>query len=85
MAVLSDPARIEVWAESMRDMSSAAESVGITKADLRAAVNALDDYLNTNATAINTAIPLPARTALTSPQKARLMMLVIRRRYLDGS
>lgn len=85
MAVLSDESRILTWAESMQLFSGAGESVSITKADLRAAVDALDSYLNTNASAINTAIPQPARAALSTPQKARLLMLVIQRRYLDGS
>lgn len=85
MAVLSDNARQDVWADAMRQISDAREPVSISKADLRAAVNALDTYLNDNASAINTTIPQPARGALTSAQKARLLMLVIQRRYVDGA
>lgn len=85
MAVLSDNARTETWADAMRQLSDAREPVGITKPDLRAAINALDDFLNTNASAINSAIPQPARGTLTTAQKARLLMLVIQRRYVDGA
>lgn len=85
MAVLTDNSRIEVWAEAMRRFSDNHETLGLTKADLRAAVDALDTFLNSNATAINTAIPQPARGALTTAQKARLLMLVIQRRYVDGA
>lgn len=85
MAVLTDESRTITWAEAMQLFSGAGESVSITKADLRAAVDALDSFMNTNAGAINTAIPQPARAALSTPQKARLLMLVIQRRYLDGS
>jgi len=53
----------------------------VTKADLRAAFNDLDTFLNDNAAAINTAIPQP----LTTEQKARLLMEVVRRRYLTGA
>lgn len=85
MPVLVDADRREVWAEYMREMSGNAESTSLTKADLRAAVNALDDFLNANATAINNAIPQPAQGALTTAQKARLLVYVIRQRYIKGS
>jgi len=85
MAILSDDSRREVWADAMRQFSNDREPVGITKADLRAAVDALDTFLNSNASAINTAIPQPARGALTTAQKARLLMYVIQRRYVDGA
>lgn len=86
MAVLSDNDRAELWAEFMRELSRDRDSVGaITKADLRAAVNALDDYLHTNASAINTAIPQPARGVLTASQKARLLRAVITQRYVKGA
>lgn len=78
MAVLSDADRLAVWAQWMRENT---EACGITKPDLRAAVDALDVFLDTNATAINTAIPLPARTTLTTAQKARLLAYVTLKRW----
>ena len=57
MAVLSDNDRAATWAELMQEWSSAREPVGLTKADLRAAVNAIDTWLNDNAAAANAAIP----------------------------
>lgn len=84
MAVLPDADRKAIWAEFMSELSSERQALGVTKAELRAAFDALDDYLHTNAAAINTAIPQPARGALTSAQKARLLMFVIRKRYLSG-
>lgn len=83
MAVLSDSDRQALWADFMRNFP-AGESCGITKAELRAAVNGLDDYMNTNASAINQAIPQPARGTLTASQKARLLVWVIRKRYDVG-
>jgi hypothetical protein len=82
MAVLTDPDRADLWADYMRD-NTAPYGV-LTKADLRAAVNALDDYFNANAAAINAAIPQPARGALSAAQKARLLQLVVARRYIKG-
>lgn len=86
MAELTDEARRECWAEFMREVSRDSESMGaLTKADLRAAVDALDTFFHSNAAAVNNAIPQPARTQLTAAQKARLLVFVIRRRYLDGA
>lgn len=85
MAVLPDADRRGVWADFMQNLSRESQSIAITKADLRAAVNALDDFLNTNATAINSAIPQPARGSLTVAQKALLLMYVVARRYLTGA
>lgn len=82
MAVLNDADRKEVWAEFMR---SSGVFPGLTKAELRAAVDALDDFMNTNAAAINSAIPQPARGALTTSQKAKLLVHVVQQRYLKGS
>lgn len=70
MAELSTGDRAETWAELMQEWSNAREAVGITKADLRAAVDAIDAWLNANAASANTAIPQPARSALTTTQKA---------------
>lgn len=78
MAVLGDSERFEVWAQVMREQPMP----GITKPELRAAVNALDTWLNDNAAAANAALPQPARGALTVEQKAALLSYVIARRYL---
>lgn len=77
MAVLADNDRAGVWAEAMRQ----GEALALTKAQLRAAVDAIDVWADTNASSFNTAIPQPARTALTARQKALLLMMVIRRRF----
>jgi hypothetical protein len=85
MAVLADADRVELWATYMQEAGNLRELLPLTKSDLRAAVDALDDFLNANAAAINSAIPLPARAVLTVPQKARLLMFVIRQRYIKGA
>lgn len=85
MANLTAAQRAELWATYMQDISEARESCAITKAQLRAAVDALDAWLDANASTINAAIPQPARGSLTTPQKARLLTYVIRQRYLVGA
>jgi len=81
MAVLPDPDRVNVWATFMRELSAEREGINLSKVDLRAAVNAADAWADANAAAYNTALPVAARTNLTTQQKARLLMFVIRRRF----
>ena len=85
MAEMVEADRRHVWAEAMQEWSNSGETVAITKADLRAAVNAIDTWLNNNAAGLNTALPQPARGALTTAQKARLLQFVVARRYLTGA
>lgn len=80
MAVLPDVDRITVWTKLMRDLSDIRESIAVTKTDLRAAINAVDDWCDTNAASFNTAIPQPARAQLTASQKALLLAYVALRR-----
>lgn len=88
MAVLPDQDRFDVWADFMRktrtEVTLASEVTGITKAELRAAVDAVGDWVNTNASAFNLAIPQPARGALTASQKAALLTYVVAKRYIKG-
>lgn len=85
MAVLVDADRAAIWAEFMTDRSRVGDSMPLLKADLRAAVDALDSFLDTNASTINAAIPQPARGALTTAQKALLLQYVVAKRYLAGA
>ncbi len=82
MATLGELQRIEVWADLMRRYSTDGESIGINKNDLRAAVDALDDYFDANAVTINNALPAAAKAGLTTKQKAVMLMFVVTQRYL---
>jgi hypothetical protein len=53
---------------------------GLTKPDIKAAVDAIDDYIDTNAATMNAALPQPFRTIATLEQKARLFAYVALRR-----
>lgn len=82
MAILTDTDRRTLWAAFMSEVSARREALGaLTKADLRAAVDAMDAWIEANAVSFNQAIPLPARTALTAKQKAELFFAVVRRRF----
>lgn len=84
MAVLPDSDRLDVWALLMRRFSEDRDSIGITKAQLRAAVDAADAWADANAAAYNSALPAAARNNLTTKQKVLILMFVITRRWLIG-
>jgi len=81
MAALTEQERQELWQEWMADLSNNRESVSVTKADLRAALDALDTWVEANQATINSTIPQPARGALSVAQKAKLMMFILTKRY----
>ena len=81
MPLLNEAARVEVWSDLMRQLSNDGEEIGITKAQLRAAVDALDDFMDDNAAVINNALPTAAKANLTTQQKALLLSYVVLKRY----
>lgn len=62
-------------------LSERRDAFDLTKAELDAAIAAIDDWIEANAASFNAAIPLPARTELTVAQKAELFFFVARRRF----
>lgn len=82
MAILSTTIRQQIWRGLMRYWSAQREAIAVlTKTDIQAAVNAADDWADTNAAAYNTALPVAFRTNATAAQKALLLALVILARW----
>lgn len=82
MANLTQQDRNAVYSSFIASLTqSAGETIGITKQDLIAAVAATDVWADSVSAAYNAALPQPARGALTTRQKARLLMAVITQRY----
>lgn len=77
MAVLSDEARERVWRWFMRHNT---ETCNYTKAELRAAINACDAWVDDNAAAFNSALPQPFRAQASAGQKTLLLCWVAMRR-----
>jgi hypothetical protein len=66
----------------MRYWSSVRETLaGILKADLQAAVDAADGWVDANAASYNSALPATFRVNATSGQKALLLAAVVLMRY----
>ena len=81
MAVLSNAIRLELRALLGRRLSERRELFNLTKAQLDAAIAATDDWIDQNAAAYNSALPLAARNGLSTAQKAELFSLVALRRF----
>lgn len=82
MALLGEDDRAICYGLSIAEIMRKAEEIGIVKTDLRAAVNDADQWASDNAASYNAALPLPARTSLTTSQKAFILVKVLERRYL---
>jgi hypothetical protein len=81
MAALTEQQRQAIRDTIMRDHHPLWTGVEGSKADLRAVIDAFDDYLETNASAINQTIPVGPRARFTSAQKARIMAYVALTRF----
>jgi hypothetical protein len=78
MAVLSAEERRRVWAHVMRAWDSG--NIPVNKADLRAAVDATDQWIEDNQAAFNAALPQPFRGSASTIQKTFLFCYVSMRR-----
>ena len=77
MAVLPEQDRQRAAAQWMRDNL---EPAGFTKAQLKAALDATDNWIQANDAAFNAALPQPFRNAATAKQKTLLFCYVAMRR-----
>jgi len=78
MALMSAIERFRCWAQYMRDLPGPFGTA--SKADIRAAVDAVDQWVEDNQTTYNLALPLAFRNAATPTQKALLLCYVVMRR-----
>ena len=84
MAVLTDNDRREAWAKLMRRMSEDRVSIGLDKPDLRAAIDAADEWVSAAQGSFNNALPTAAQSNLTAAQKALVLLYVVSERFLKG-
>jgi hypothetical protein len=81
MAVLADAERKALWARFMEELSARRQEISLSKSELRAAVDAVDTWVENNQASFNSALPAAAQTGLTTKQKAALLMYVVNKRY----
>lgn len=83
MAKLTDQQCTEIMVDTCARTDEESLTFGaLTKHDITAAVKAVDTFFDNNIPAINNAFPEPAKSALTARQKAHVVVLIIRKRYL---
>jgi len=70
--------RVDTWARWMQDN---AEDTPFTKVELRAAVDATDDWIEANQASFVTALPASFRTQSTTAQKVQLFTYVTGKRF----
>lgn len=80
MAALIAEERRRVWAHLMRRWDKALGRIPVTKTELRAAVDATDQWIEDNQASFNTALPQPFRGAATAPMKTLMFCYVAMRR-----
>lgn len=80
MAVLDAENRRRIWAHLMRNWDKTLGRIPVTKTELRAAVDATDDWIEANQASFNSALPQPFRGAATTPMKTLLFCYVAMRR-----
>lgn len=85
MSALTTQQRAEVTALYHATIPVGETHSAVLKADIKAAFDAVDDWVVANATAFNNALPAAAKTNLTAAQKARLLQLVVAKRYQVGA
>lgn len=71
--------RAAVARQWMRDLDGS-QSVAFTKADLQAAIIAVDEWMDDNASSFNQSLPVGFRTAATTAQKMEILAYVLWRR-----
>lgn len=81
MALLTNTQRREIWMEYQEEISRLLETINISKSELKAAVDAIDQWIEDNSASFNQAIPLPARTELTARQKIRIFAAILKKRF----
>lgn len=77
MAALPEQDRERIWRWFMRRNT---ENCGFTKDQLKAAVDATDTWIDSNAASFNSALPAPFRTGASLTQKTLLFCFVAMRR-----
>jgi len=72
---------LSLWAEVMSAASARRESFGaLSKEELREAIDALDMWVDKALASFLSAVPAPAREALSTKQQFKLLFAVVKKR-----
>ena len=73
---LTEAQRFKTWGALMREWQALGQPPTVVKADMRAAVDAIDDWIEANQAAVNAAYPQPFRANMTVQHKTLLFCYV---------
>ena len=76
MTVLASGVRTQVWRGLMRYWSNLRTPVAVNKFELRAAIDATDQWIEDNVPSYNNALPTEAKNNLTQIQKTMLFCII---------
>ncbi len=79
MAVLNEQDRVDAWARFMQDNG---DDTPFTKADVRAAIDATDEWIVANQASFVAALPAPFQNLSTLDQKVRMFTYVVGKRWM---
>lgn len=78
---LTQQQKNEVWAQYMHDLSAANIASALLKQDMKDAVANIDAWVESNQASFNAALPVPYRNGASAADKARLLALVVMKRF----
>lgn len=81
MAALSQPTRLAIRADVSRRISERREGCTLTKAEFDSIVTAADTFIDVNAAAFNTSLPVVARNKASAQLKSEIFAAVAIERY----
>lgn len=81
MAALTTQQKQDLRAAWCAVISNRRDLFALTRAQLDAAIDATDTFIDSNAAAYNSALPVAARNGLTAAQKAELFHVVATKRF----
>lgn len=85
MATLSEGARQEIWRKLMKQWSKDHTPTSLLAVEVKAAVDAVDQWIDDNAVSYNNALPAAAKAAMSAGEKARLLSMVALARFTGGA
>ena len=81
---LTEPDRDALTDLFVDDLNTTRRPTSLSRAELRAAIAAIDAWVDANQASFVAAIPQPARSATSVQEKVQMMFFVLRRRYEMG-
>lgn len=81
MTILAEHLRQAALGNLLYNWFRANPNFNLSNSDIRAVVDATDDWIEANTAAFNNALPEPAKSTLTADQKEFLFLIIAQHRF----